>query len=500
MTAGNAAKRVLDTSPGPWKTDPAWKKIKARHLRAIKFIETYCAPPKGAGHGSPLKLAPFQKAFLKAVLADGVDSCVLTTPRGNGKSSFSAALAVWALFDDDETGAPQIPIVATTVGQAIKSVYSVAASMIRKSPELANRSIPYTAIGDTKTLVPYNEGVLFPVANDTDTLQGLDPSMGIFDEIGFQPITSWDSLRLAGGKRSRSLIVGVGTRGLDTENALHELLQIVHEGKRIPGFVLHEYVAPDDAALDDRKAWKVANPALGKFLRQSALETDLLLAQANAGGGEGRFRIFRMNQFWQGVDSWLGMDGRKLWDALQSPYEFKDREPTWVGIDVGIHRDSTAVVWIQRRPDGKFHAKCKIWIPQQNEAIQLADVRAFIRDLSLKYSVQAVSYDPRFFEDSAQMLHAEKVKMMEIPQTLERMTPACGGLLTAIKNAELHHDGQPEFTTQVLNAVPYPNERGFTLKKSKSRGRIDACIALALAWDRAAMQKPPRAPLFAGSA
>ena len=38
---------------------------------------------------------------------------------------------------------------------------------------------------------------------------------------------------------------------------------------------------------------------------------------------------------------------------------------------------------------------------------------------------------------------------------------------------------------QVLNAVPRFNERGFTLQKGKSRGRIDACIALGLACDQA---------------
>ena len=499
MTAGNAAKRVENASAPPWKTDPAWKKIKARHLRAIKFIETYCRAPKGTGHGQPLKLAKFQKDFLKAVLADGVDSCVLTTPRGNGKSSFSAALAVWALFDDDETGAPQIPIVATTVSQAIRSCYSVAASMIKHEPELASRSIPYTGIGDTKIVFPWNEGVLFPTTNDTDTLQGLDPSIGIFDEIGFQPIESWDSLRLAGGKRERSLIVGVGTRGLDTTNALHELLQIVHDGAVIPGFVLHEYIAPDAAAIDDRKAWKIANPALGKFLRQSALETDLLLAQSGMGASEGRFRIFRMNQFWEGVDSWLGNDGKKLWDALSAPYDFVDKAPTWVGIDIGLYHDSSAVVWVQKRPDGKLHAKRKIWLPPAHEAVNLADVRQFIRELSLKYDLKAVSFDERFFADSAQMLQAERIRMVKIPQTVEHMTPACGNLLTIIKQAQLSHDGEADFSTHVLNAVPYPNERGFTLKKSKSRGRIDACIALVLAVDRAQVFVKPRPKLFVAS-
>ena len=53
----------------------------------------------------------------------------------------------------------------------------------------------------------------------------------------------------------------------------------------------------------------------------------------------------------------------------------------------------------------------------------------------------------------------------------------------------------PGFDAQILAAVARLNERGFTLSKGKSRGRIDAAVALALAVDRAQHQKKARAPL-----
>ena len=472
----NAAKSVQDDSKPPWK---AWR-IRSRHGRAIKFIETYCRPPKGRGHGQPLKLAKFQKEYLEGVLAKGIDASVLTTPRGNGKSTFGGALAVWALFDDDDTGAPQVPIVATTIGQAIRSCYGVAASMVRTAPELVARSLIYTGIATPRITTPYNEGELFPISNDPDGLQGLDFTLALFDEIGFQPLQSWDSLRMASGKRERSLIIGVGTRGLDQDNALHHLIKVVREGTVLPGFLLREFSAPEAMDYRDRATWHLANPALREgFLRESALETDLGLTP------EGHFRIFRLNQQWEGVDSWLGSDGRKLWDALLDPYEFVAGAPTWVGVDVGLKRDSTAVVSVQERPDGRYHAKCRIWAPAAEQPVDVTDVMQHIRELNVAYNLQAVSYDPRFFDVPAKMLHDDFVEMVEIPQTVERMTPACGGLLEMIKRAEVTHDDDPVFGIHVLNAVPRFNERGFTLQKSKSRGRIDACIALALAMDRA---------------
>jgi len=490
---GNAAKRIADTSAGPWKAWPT----KPRHLRAIRFIETYCRSPKGEGHGQPVKLARFQKDFLRKALADSVDIAVLATPRGNGKSTLGGALAVWALFDDDATGSPQVPIVATTIGQGIRSCYGVAVSMIKAEPELLRRSLIYTGISTPRVTVPFNEGELFPISNDPDGLLGLDPSLAIVDEIGFQPMESWDSLRMASGKRSSSLIVGVGTPGLDRDNALFHIRTAVLDGEKLPGLVFREYAAPDGCEIHDKKVWRRANPAIGAgFLRQSALETDLGITP------EGHFRIFRLGQWVDGVDSWLGASGRSIWEGLTSPWDFVEGAPTWIGIDVGLKHDSTAVVVVQRRPADddhpeRFHAACRLWVPATDCPVDTTDVMQHIRELADRYDLQSVSYDPRFFDVPAKYLFDEGVPMVELPQSLERMTPAIGGLYELILKGGLTHDGDEAFSAQVLNAVQRFNDRGFTLAKGKSRGRIDAAVALALAIDRVQREVPeiPAVPL-----
>ena len=471
-----AAKRVTDTTPGPWK---AWRE-KSRHARAIRFIQTYCRAPKGVGFGKPMVLAGFQKEFLEAALADDTEAAILQTPRGNGKSSLGGALATWAVFDDDDTGSPQVPIIATTVGQAIRSCYGVAASMVAHEEELANRALVYTGTATNRIKVHFNEGELFPIANDTDGLQGMDPSLAIVDEIGFQPVQSWDSLRLASGKRPRSLIVGVGTPGLDRENALFALRNAVHERGGLPGVVFTEYSAPMGYAIDDQEGWQIANPALKAGFLRSTLESELPPATP-----EGHFRIFRLGQWYEGVDSWLGPSGRALWDALYDPMEPMAEAPTWIGVDVGIKRDSTAVVFVQRRPDESFHAWCRLWIPTHDQPVDVTDVMQHLRELAARYRVEAISFDARLFDVPAKMLEDEGLPMAEVPQSVEKMTPICGSLLEIIKDRKLHHDGDEAFSTHVLNAVPRFNERGFTLQKSKSRGRIDGVIALALAIERA---------------
>ena len=265
----NAGKKLENDSPGPWLR---WR-TRERHARAIRFIETYCRSPKGYGAGQPLRLAEFQKEWLEEVLADGVQAAVMSVGRGNGKSTFLAALGLWGLFDPDESGAPQIPVVATTVQQAVTSVYGVALAMLRDEWELSSRCHVYSAIGGQKIVTPLNHGEMFPKSNDPDGLQGLDPSLAIVDEIGFMPVTSWDSMLLASGKRPRSLVVGIGTPGFEKSNALWHMRERVRHGALPAGFRFTEYAADVGCAVTDKAQWRKAKPALDEgYMNEGALD------------------------------------------------------------------------------------------------------------------------------------------------------------------------------------------------------------------------------------
>lgn len=481
----NSAHRVGDPSDGPWL---AWPETD-RAERAIRFIETYCRTPKGYTAGQLIELAPFQKAWLREVLVDDVTSAVMQIPRGNGKSSFLAAVALWAVFDPDSSGAPQVPVVATAVHQAIRSVYGVAAAMVKAEPELETRALLYTGTATTRMLVPMTNGELFPVANEVGGLQGLDPSLAVCDEIGFMSLDAWNSLLLAGVKRPRSLVVGIGTPGLDRESALWHLRHLTLTGLATPGFVFTEYSAAPDCRLDDEAEWRRANPALDAgFLNLESMRTNLNLAP------EGRFRIFHLGQWVDGVESWLGPDARRLWMSLERPLQAAVSERMWIGLDVGYRHDSTALVAVQRI-GGRWHATAKFWIPGADGAVELTHVMQALREIADRYPVAEIAYDPRLFEVPANMLADEGLPMVEFSQSIERTTPAFGQLFEMLKRGEITHDGDPMFAEQILNAIPRYNERGFTLAKAKSRGKIDACYALMMAIDRALHARPARPPL-----
>src|SRR5262245_63790841 len=95
-----------DRSKPPWR---AWR-TRNRHARAIRFVETYCRIPSGAGAGKPLQLARYQREALEELLAPNVRTGGLQIPRGNAKSTTWAAVGLWAVCDADD--APQVPLVA----------------------------------------------------------------------------------------------------------------------------------------------------------------------------------------------------------------------------------------------------------------------------------------------------------------------------------------------------------------------------------------------------
>lgn len=476
---GNAAKQIRDTSIGPWMQ---WHGL-SRHARAIRFIETYCRNPKGYNAGQLIELADFQKEWLEEVIRDHIHEAVMQLPRGNGKSTLMAALAVWATFDPGISGDPQVPIIATTIKQAVKTLYGPATRMVQLEPELANRSKEFTALADAKIKVPFTNGEMFPIADDPDGLQGLDPSLGLIDEIGFMSMESWASLLLSTGKRPDSLIVAIGTPGFDMDNALWYIRKNQIEGSEDTKLHFTEFSADEGCDIRDENQWRKANPAyVAGFKGEHAFKTALSLP-------EGMFRIFQLGQWVFGTQSWLGPDTRKLWDALKEPYSLVAGADTWVGIDVAIKRDSTAVVAIQKRPDGRWHARAKFWVPTKDQPVDVTDVMQYIRQLDVLYNLREVSFDPRFFDVPAKQLLDEGITMVEIPQSHERMTGACGSTMELIKRAELTHDEDELFAAHICNAVPRFNERGFTLAKAKSSGRIDGTIALCLAVDRALHSK-----------
>ena len=488
QATGNASKRLGTKTAGPWEK---WRKM-SRTALYIKFIETYFTIGRGSEAGKKMKLWPFQKEILEEWLADGITSGMLCIPRGGAKSTLEAAVGTAAVFLPSDQGAPRVPMIATTVSQIIETVYSQISYAVSVEPELAQRSIPFTGIGTSRIEVPRGNGKIWPMSCDLAGILGLDIyPIGFADEIAFLPQASWAALK-GGLKRKGARVIGVGTPGLDRINPQYTTREKLRAGAAMPRFTWREYGGEPGADIHDEANWFIAMPGLAF----GSPDIDIIRSDADE-LPESLFRIFHLAE--HGVDGtggWLGEDGRKVWRALTDPYDFEPKQAVWLGLDVGIKRDTSALAIAGLRPDGRIHVKTQVWVPSETEAVDTADIKQAIRDACATYQVGAISYDRRLFDSEAQALYDEGYPMMDFPQSLQRMSPACGDMLKLISERKVTHDDDATFEAHVLNGIIRPNEFGFTLSKGRARGHIDALIAAILAVERLQHKPKPRSKVW----
>ena len=452
--------------------------------------------------GEPWHLERFQEAFVRDLFA-GYKEAWLVVPEGNGKTTLVAGLA---LYHCEFRPFAAVKVAAASREQA-EIMYKQAEGFVLRTERLYElvHSPMQEAKGKRKTQVPrfvclegyrrinHHEGGRIQVfAADDRTGDGVIPTLGIIDEPHRQRDLSlyrtWVGKLLKRNGQVVAISV-VGEPGSDFEQTRLRILGSAAKRRRgsftratTDRIVLHQWAVPDGADPEDMRAVKAANPFSG-ITRQA-------LAEKRASPTMTRHHWLRMNCNRPTVDveTWLGPGALALWSGLTDGWTFAAGAPTWVGVDMAIKHDTTAVVMLQQRGEG-WHALCRVFTPAPDKPVDATDVMHYLRVQAAAYDVRAISYDPRFFDVPAKYLEDEGLPMIEVPQSVDRMTPAVGGLYEAIHRGLITHDVDEVFSQHILNAVPRFNDRGFTLAKSKSRGHIDAAIALALAYDRVQRQE-----------
>jgi len=393
--------------------------------------------------------------------------------RKNGKSLVGSVIALYGLIEG-EPGAE----VYSAAGDRMQAriVFNEAKWQISQSPALSGICKVYRDVVE----VPSTGAIYRVLSADAKLQQGLNASTVIFDEVHVQPNEDlWNALTLSSGARKDPNIVGITTAGFDPDSLCGRLYNY---GKRVISgdqvderFGFFWWEAPEGCAVSDRDGWAAANPNLAEGL----LDIEDMEVSMNQ-TAEVAFRRYRLNQFVRtDGESWLPTGA---WELCRSDMELKPDLPTFVGVDMALKHDSIAVV-IAQPQDGRVVVRAKIWHPDAN-AMDVSAVEQHIRDINQQFNVVENAYDPAFFQRSAEVLSENHV-MVEFPQSAARMIPACGNLYELIVNQVIAHDGDPMFADQVLSAAQRSTESGWRLSKGKSKRKIDAAIALAIASDRA---------------
>ena len=473
----------------------------------IAFIETFCLTPEGQHVGKPIKLLPFQKRFIKAIYDNprGTRRAYLSIARKNGKTALIAGIMLSHLVGPESRQNSQIISGARSREQA-GQVFNYAAKMVQLSPDLSSvvRVLP-----SAKSLIGLPLNVEYKALSaDGTTAHGRSPILAILDEAGQVkgPLDAFtDAITTSQGAHESPLLIVISTQAADDADLFSIWLDDAKKSAD-PRIVSHVYEAPVDCDLQDRKAWKAANPALGVFRNLDDLAEQAKQA-ARMPSAENTFRNLCLNQRVSTVSPFISVG---VWKSCAGAVLDFGSAPVWCGLDLSSRTDLTALV-IVGKVAGVWHVKSHFWTPEQGLADRSKRDRApydvWVRQgylhttpgatVDYEYvaqdiaailgclDVRAIAYDRWRISLLQKELDEQGISLplVEFGQGFKDMSPAIDALEAELLNGRIAHGGHPVLTMCASNAVVAKDAAGNRkLDKHKATGRIDGMAALAMAF------------------
>lgn len=501
--------------------------INDEELKKVERFLKYVKGSKDKFKGVPIALLDWQcfalaniyGVFYKDTDERRYKTLSIWLARKNGKSTLLSALCLYALCADTWQSAGGEVYCAATKREQAKIVWQQATESIRQSKELSSRLVCQR----DQTLYPKKFGKLVPLSSDSKSLDGLNPTLSVCDEIAAHPNSSvWDVLISALGARKNPQIASISTAGLDPGNFGNELFDYA---KKVASGLVEDlqffplvYTLDDgDDPLEDESCWIKANPSLGYTIGYEYLRDQLSQARVMA-SSRINFFVKHMNIFVRGDDYWLNAEKWNLCKAEYDIFTRDDIDSVYLGLDLSSTQDLTAVAAVIVTKSNEWFTFCKTYLPRDtiNEYAAKGDKR-FIDFVKQGYvtEIDGSVIDYRYIEADIISL-CERLPVKEIAfdrwnatslvnnlteQGIAEMVAfnqSFGGMSGAIRELEakylagkLKHDGNPVLTWCMSNVIAVNNDNGdVKFSKAKSSNKIDAAVALTMAVGRAALHHP----------
>lgn len=465
-----------------------------------------------------------------------VRRAVLSVARKNAKSYAVAGLLLAHLIGPEAQPNGQIFSCAVDREQAAV-IFHMCRKMIEMTPSLKK---VLRVINSTKTIMVMasnlnSKGSVYrALSAESSTKHGLGPAFFVYDEFGEAKNDELWNTMLDGQQAVESpLAVVISTQNNDPLHPLSQMiddgLKVDEDGKKVdPTIVCHLYAADEDCDLMDEAQWVKANPALNHWKSKVPIAT----AAAEAARLPSKEANFRRRYLNQRVSMHSTLINRKDWKSCEDkelafvPHgndeetnAFVEGEEVYLGLDMSLRHDLTALVMVSATDGSRVESWC--WKPedhldehtkrdgvrydlyaQQGELLTNPGVTVSPRSVAVKiaelcsmYRVKGLAFDRygtrellNHFDDIG--LEAQEnefswtggLRIVPWGQGFRDMSPAVTAFEEAILTRELKHRGQPLLTFCVMNAMVRMDEAGNRkLDKAKSRFRIDAAVALAMA-------------------
>jgi phage terminase large subunit-like protein len=186
--------------------------------------------------------------------------------------------------------------------------------------------------------------------------------------------------------------------------------------------------------------------------------------------------------------------------------------PCYLGVDLSVSGDLTAVVAAWRHEDGRITVHPWFFVPGDDLAdrgakdnvpyvawkddqlinvidgpiIEPDEIENHIRELCATYNVQEIAFDPHLARKIMQHLFDEGLPTIEMRQGPLTMGPAIGDLERTVNGFKIRHNGHPVLRHHFDSVVASRNDTGLVrMHKAANNNRIDGAVAAAMAVSRA---------------
>lgn len=485
----------------------------ARASRPIAFIERFCKHSKGEWAGQSISLELFQKAYIQALYGfiDRDTGCrqyresFFLVGRKNGKSTLLAGLALYMLTSDGEGGA-EVYSTATKYAQA-RLLFDEAHNMIKQSPALARH------FRKRKSDLYYEPAMskFQPLARNSDTLDGLNASFVIMDELhGVKDRNLYEVMRQSQSARRQPLMIMITTAGTVRECIFDDMY--TYAANVADGVIADLHFLPILYELDDRSewtdpaAWIKANPALGAIKKPDDLTAKVERAKQNRNELSGVLcKEFNVRETVK--TAWLSFDDINN----EQTFDLEQFRGAYCigGVDLSITTDLTcASLLFMKRGDDRKYIVQMYWLPadrlqervQQDKipydkwfdrgllrlcagnSINYSDVTQWFVETVKQYDlfpawVYYDSYSARYFVEEMQMQGFNMVRCIQGAKTLSLPMQMLGADLQAHK---VIYNNNPVLKWCLTNTGVQTDRNGniVPIKNQSPKQRIDGTAAL----------------------
>lgn len=494
-----------------------------RAERVLKLIQKF-REIRGPRAGRLFRFGPWQR-FIVASIFGWVEkgdsetakrrfrSAFVAVPRGNGKSSLAAPLALYMLALDGEGGA-EVYAAAVTRDQA-RIVFSAAQHMARSESGYLSRC--GVEVQSHVIAQPSTASIFRALSRDAQALDGLNVHAAFLDELAAHKTREvFDVLVTATGKRLQPLIFAITTAGVNQAGVGFEqwkytqrvLLQEIADETTF-GII---YTIDEGDDWQDPLAWVKANPNWGVSVNPDVI-SNLAARAARIGSQQAAFKQKHLNVWTNAAVGWMNMvQWHACADLTLKESDFNGEECV-LGIDLATKVDLAARAKLfVRLIEGVSHYYCFVQFYLPDAAITEARVASYqtwetegwiittagetldfdriesdILNDAAHHRIADLCYDPWQALNLATRLDAKAIPVIEYRPTVENFSPAMKEIDALVREGRFHHDGNPVLTWNIACVEVMEDYKGniFPRKdRDNPQQKIDGLVALLMAMGR----------------